>query len=599
MNDDFYHTVNQQWLNSTNIPDSHSRYSQFDIVTKSNQKKIISLLQSLNDNILKPFYQKAIDIPNSTDSIQSIHQYVSSIKDNLLAQSTIDGFPSLINIDIMPDLKNDQLETVYLNEPILSLPNKQYYLKPKYQSYYQAFTTYLKNTIQKYQLNINPDNVLHVENQLAKHSLDKHIKRNVDNIYNVYTLEQVSQMYDIQPIIQQFKNISSIQYPEKVIVTNPKLIKNLNTIATQQQYHDYIIWIIYNNSLPFINHDTELHHFQFYGKTLNGLKEMKPIEYRTISVINSLMGDLLGYHYGEKYFTNHISERIHTMIDNIKETMRIKIKNLSWMSNDTKSQALDKLEKMKYKIGMPIQIKDYSKLKLSGTFWEMMRQISRYLIIIQMETIGKKSDPNLWEIGAHEVNAYYSLVKNEIVFPSGILQPPFFDAEADDEVIYGAIGTIIGHEISHAFDDQGKKFDKDGKLHDWWEAQDKVKYDAEAKKMIQQFDSLQENGHKLNGKLTLGENLADLGGVLIALHTIKRIKPRPNLDKFFQSYAMLWRQLIRKEEIARRIESDPHSLAKYRVNQILGNVPDFIRYYDIKPDDKMHIKESLRVNLWT
>lgn len=590
---DFYAAVNQQWLESTRIPDSHSRYGQFDILNHNNNLKILTILQNTKDDIIHPLFNAAM---NKNTPIESITQYIDSIKHNLLGLSLIDGYSSILSINIMPDLKNDQAEMIYINEPSLSLPNKQYYTNPKYKHFYDAYTKYVHNTIQKYKLSIDPSHVLSVEQQLATLCLNQEKKRDVHTIYNPFTLKQIMDMYNVNPFIQAIQTIlPTIKYSNNIIVTNPALLSELKNI---KNIEDFVKWTIYNTSLPYLNAETELHHYNFYGKNLSGTKEMKPLEHRTISLISSSVGDLLGYYYGQKYFTFNVSEKIHTMIDNIKKTMYHKIKKLSWMSDPTKKEALKKLDNMKYKIGVPFKIKDYKELKLSGDLLNMLRQTSRHSLKSDMENLGTQTDPDLWEIGAHEVNAYYSLVKNEIVFPIGILQPPFFSPDALDETNYGAIGAIIGHEISHGFDDQGKKFDATGKLRDWWCPQDKEKYQTEADKMVEQFDNIQEHGFKMNGKLTLGENLADLGGITISLHTLLQIKPTADLKKFFESYAQLWRQIIRKEEIAKRIKSDPHSLAKYRVNQIFKNIPEFYSTYDIQPNHEMYLRQTSRVNHW-
>lgn len=594
---DFYEAVNQEWLQSTRLPDSHSRYGQFDILNKNNTQKILSILQNTsNDNqLLTSIFNTAMNLNQAIDTIDSVSNYIASINDNLLGQSLIDGYSSILSFNVMSDLKNDQLEIIYINEPSLSLPNKDYYFNPKYKHFYDAYVEYVHDTVKKYNLPISSSNVIKIESMLAQLSMSKEEKRNIELIYNPYSMSQLQQIYNIQPFINAIKKlVPDLQYNSKLIVTNPKLLQHLNKINNIQ---DFVKWTIYNTSLPFINQETEKHHWNFYGKILSGLKDMKPQNERVISLISNLMGDLLGYQYGQKYFTFAVSNKIHSMIQHIKETMQIKLSNLSWMSEPTKKHALMKLQNMKYKIGVPFKIKDYTSLQLSGNLLNMIRQISQHSLKTDLTNLEKRSDPDLWEIGAHEVNAYYSLVKNEIVFPVGILQSPFFSIDVSEETNYGAIGAIIGHEISHGFDDQGKKFDAYGKLHNWWCAEDKEKYQKEAQKIIEQFNNIVEDGHKMNGKLTLGENLADLCGLTISLHTLLRIKPNANLKDFFESYARLWRQIIRKEEILKRIKSDPHSLAKHRVNQTLRNIPEFYSTYNISPNDNMYLQENLRAKL--
>jgi len=598
----FYEAVNAEWLRSTSIPSSQSRYGQFDILTINNFNRITNLLTTLNDPILTPFYNTAMKQHLSTDNINTITKYIDSIKDNIISNTLADNMPSIFSIHVSADLSDNQFEMIYIDEPSLSLPNKHYYNNPKYSSFLNTYKQYVKDTIAKYNLNIPYDDVLKVETNIANLMMNKEDKRNIHTIYNKMSISNfisLAKNIDVENILQKFQqNFPSIKLPSDVIVTNTNLISKLHTIGTPLEISNFIKWSIYNSNLPYINQDTEEHYFQFYGKSLGGLKEMKTRDIRIISLMTNNLGDLLGYHYGKKYYTYAIFEKMQKMIDNIKEAMKNILLNLSWMSSSTKQKALEKLNSMKYKIGSPQKINDYSNLHLSGNLFNMLQQISKYNLQLEITKIGKPSDKDLWEIGAHEVNAYYSLVKNEIVFPAGILQPPFFDIDTFDEINYGAIGTIIGHEISHGFDDQGKKFNENGKLIDWWCQHDKDKYNKEADKMVKQFNNIHEEGHNINGKLTLGENLADLGGVQIALAALKKTKPNADLHAFFVSYATLWRQIIRKEEIVKRIKSDPHSLAKYRVNQILKNVPDFHTLYKIKPYHDMYLEKHHMVQLW-
>lgn len=596
----FYEAVNVSWLRETKMPDSHSRYGQFDALSLNNIDRIKSLLEELDDDILKPLYNAAMQF-RPPMSIDDLKRYVQSIEQNMGGHMLLDGFSYLFLVHVTPDLSNNQHEMVYVDEPQLSLPNRHYYNNPKYKTFLDQYVTYLHNTISKYNLDISASSVLKIEHNLVKLMMNKEDKRNVHKIYNVISLTDVNKMFDITGIMRVFASqFPDIRPPSHVVVTNPHLLRHLHSVGTEKEVMDFLKWSVYNTSLPHINDETERHHFEFYGKVISGVREMKPKHVRVTGLISSLVDDLLGLYYGNKYYTKEVADRVQDMILHFKTTMHDILKNLAWMSNHTKQAALTKLDKMKYKIGIPSKIKDYSGLKLSGNLFNMIRQISRYTWRLEADKLGKPSDPDEWEIGAHEVNAYYSLVKNEIVFPAGILQPPFFDVKANDEVIYGALGAVLGHEISHGFDDQGKKFDANGKLHNWWCPKDKERYDAEANKMIQHFNNLDVEGQKANGKLTLGENLADLGGVNIALTALEHKKGPKNVDyhSFFTSYATLWRQIIRPEEIAKRIKSDPHSLAKHRVNEILKHVPQFYSTYKVQPQDGMYLNEKLRVKLW-
>jgi predicted metalloendopeptidase len=593
MEDDYYTTVNAKWLRNTQLPSSHARYSEFDLILERNYRRIQDLMDlPSTPAILKTFYETAMQ-PKQT-SIDVVKEYANSR--DAVGLMALYGYPHLFGMSVSPDIKDSQNQVMYIEEPILSLPNKHYYLSTKYAKFLQQYKSYLRDSIRKFHLDIDADKVLATETRLASLCMDKENKRNIENIYNPMSWKQFNAHFDTTPILRVFRqNGITVALPSKVIVENVRLVKELKKMG---DCSDYLKWRFYNSSFPYLNDTTEHHYLEFYAMALTGASDIKPKHTRVVNLMTNLLGDLLGYHYGKTYYTDDVKAKMLEIVKNIKRGMRDKIQSRSWMSTKTKRAALLKLKNMKYKLGYPATVDTYERLELTGSHFDHTRQLISYQLRNELDQIGRRPDTSGWEMGAHEVNAYYSLVLNEMVFPAGILQPPFFDINRSDESNYGAIGTIIGHEISHGFDDQGKKFNHEGELLNWWTKKDDKKYRREALKMVRQFDNIKEQGFQLNGKLTLGENLADLGGVSIALAALEKQYERVNYNKFFRAYASLWRQIIRKEEIARRVRSDPHSLGKFRVNQILKNIPQFIDTYQVMQHNGMYLEPKHRVNLW-
>ena len=348
--------------------------------------------------------------------------------------------------------------------------------------------------------------------------------------------------------------------------------------------------------------------FDFYNRTMAGQKEPKPRWKRAVSMLDDALGELIAQLYVEKYFPAAAKKRMETLVKNLQSAYAMRIKDLSWMSDKTKEKALEKLSTFKAKIGYPDKWRDYSKMNIDAdkSLWENMVNVSAFEDAFWLNKIGAEKDPTIWYMNAHEVNAYYDPSTNEICFPAGILQYPFFDMTADDAFNYGAIGAVIGHEMTHGFDDSGRKFDKDGNLKDWWTLLDAARFDVRAKVMREFFDNIKINDEvNANGEFTLGENLADYGGVTIAYTAYKNFGTPSNESagltpdmRFFIAYAGAWAQNIRADEELRLTKIDEHSLGKNRVNGILVHIDAWYDTFGIKPDDKMYVAPGKRVKLW-
>jgi putative endopeptidase len=372
---------------------------------------------------------------------------------------------------------------------------------------------------------------------------------------------------------------------------------------------NYVEWRLVNSASTFLSDDFANANFEFYGKFMSGAQEQRPRWKRVLDVVNGSLGEALGELYVEKYFPPASKQRIKDLVANLKLALADRIKNLSWMSEETKKQALVKLDKIGVKVGYPDKWEDYSKIDITrDSYWDNLVNVRKFNYTKNISEIGKPVDKSKWGMSPQTVNAYYSPINNEICFPAGILQPPFFFAEGDDAVNYGGIGVVIGHEITHGFDDQGRKYDAEGNLKDWWTDEDGKKFEEKAQVLVDQYNNFPVlDTFKVDGKLTLGENIADLGGITIALEGLKKawaknppvketegFKP---LQRYFLSYAQIWRGNIRDKELMKRLKEDVHSPSLARVNGIVYNVPEFYTAFGIS-SGKMFKEQSSRAVIW-
>jgi putative endopeptidase len=366
---------------------------------------------------------------------------------------------------------------------------------------------------------------------------------------------------------------------------------------------------VLNESAPYVSEPFEQAHFAFYGKTMSGKEEMQPRWKRVLNTASYALGEAIGEAYVKEYFPPEAKQRMLTLVENLRKALGERIQNLTWMSDTTKQKALEKLAAMKVKIGYPDKWRDYSELKVGeSSYIENVIEAERFNRAYMLSKVNKPVDPMEWQMTPQTVNAYYNPSNNEIVFPAGILQPPFFSMTADDAVNYGAIGMVIGHEMTHGFDDEGRKFDKDGNLSEWWTPEDAKRFNERTEILVKQYDQyvVLDSTHA-NGKLTLGENIADLGGLNVAYTAFKMTeegKSNTRIDgftpdqRFFLGYAHVWAQNIRDQEILRRTKEDVHSLGRFRVNGPLRNMPEFYKSFDIKPGDPMYLPEEERAVIW-
>jgi putative endopeptidase len=594
LKDDFYTYVNNKWLNNIKLDDSKAKITEFTILHEKNNKKIKKII--LKNKLLKHIYKLGV----SEKKFDVVFPLIDFIKSNdfetTLAYLTNIGIDHLFDINVNENLFDNKKNIVYFDQPSLSI-NKDIYNNPNIYNEYKKYVYKYGQILKRYHINIDIKNILKYEKQLNNllKSLEEH--RNINEYYTLIKYNDFTKKinFDLNKYI-------SLTFPntkiKEVIVGN---INYFSFIKDEKIIKDYLIFKLVESCGIFLSDDIEKINFNFYGRTISGIKKNKPKTIKIINIISKIFYDYLGIEYCKKYFPKESKYYVIKMIKNIKITMAERLKKIDWMSESTKQKALLKLKSMKYWVGYPKKIRNYSKLKLSNNIFTQMLLINEYLIKMNFKKINKKPDIDNWSMGAHEINAYYNPVQNEMVFPAGILQPPFFNIKKSDAYNYGTIGFIIGHEICHGFDDQGRSFDEKGNLKNWWNHSDEIKYKAKIKLLQKHFDNIKLENNKINGALTLGENIADLCGGTIAFNALKKTKTVLTLNdkkEFFISYAKLWRQKIRSKELSRLIKSDVHSPGILRVNEVLKHMDEFYEIFDITKHDKMYIKPVNRVNIF-
>jgi putative endopeptidase len=592
--DDFYTYINYNWLKNIKLNDNKSKLTEFVILNDKNKKKIKKII--FKNKLLKHIYKLGLSEKNFNDIYPLIDFIKTNTFETILAYFTNIGIDHLFDIKVEENLFNNKNNILYFDQPSLSI-NKEMYNNPKIYNEYKKYVYKYGQILKQYDININIKNILKYEkklNNLLK-SLEEH--RNINEYYTLIKYNDFKKRINFnlnKYISLLFPNIQI----KEIIIGN---INYFNFIKDELVIKDYLIFKLVESCGIFLDDEFEKINFNFYGRTISGIKKKKSNKTKILNMISNIFYDYLGIEYCKKYFTKESKYYIIKMIKNIKLSMAERLKKLDWMSTQTKKKALLKLKSMKYKVGYPNKIRNYSQLKLCDNIFDQIMTINKYLIQMNLKKINKKPDIEHWSMGAHEINAYYNPVQNEMVFPAGILQPPFFNIKKSDAYNYGRIGFIIGHEICHGFDDQGRNFDEKGNLKNWWNTSDEKKYKKKIKLLQDQFDKIKLDNNKINGLLTLGENIADLCGGTIAFNAL--IKSNKNLtlkDKkdFFINYAKLWRQKIRPKELTRLIKSDVHSPGILRVNETLKNMDEFYDTFNITKYDKMYIKPENRVKIF-
>ena len=633
--DDLFRHVSGKWLTSAPIPPDRSNDGAFYRLRDQSEADLKAIIEKtatepspsadarkVGDLFASFMDEGKIDelelkpIQGDLDRVKALADKAAFLKSVAeLGRTGVDGpFGIGVNTD---DKKSDQY-IIGMGQGGLGLPDESYYRDDKFKAIREA---YVKHIAKMFELagwddpKGAADRVMALETRLAKNHWDRVKSRDATLTYNKKddkALAELTPGFDWK-LFWEASGIDSKQASE-VLVAQPSYFTALGAAVQDVPLADWKDWLGWNVirahapalSKPFVDEN-----FAFYGKVLTGAQELKPRWKRGVATVEGALGEVVGKLFVEEHFPPEAKERMNTLVANLTEAYRRNIQALEWMSPETKSKALEKLAKFNPKIGYPKQWRDYSKLEIRrDDLVGNLKRASEFEIARNLAKLGKPVDRDEWFMTPQTVNAYYNPGMNEIVFPAAILRPPFFDMKADDAVNYGGIGAVIGHEIGHGFDDQGAKYNGDGNMIDWWTDADRTQFEARSKKLIDQysaFEPAQLPGQHVNGALTIGENIGDLGGLTIAYQAYKLAldgKAAPVLDgltgpqRFFVGWAQVWRGKARDAELTRRLATDPHSPAEFRCNGTLRNVPEFYDAFDVKPGDKLFLAPSDRVKIW-
>lgn len=632
--DDLFTYVNGGWVEKTEIPADRSRIGSFNELRDENQERLRNLIETAAKSSPEPgsnadkigdFYNSYMDVERLNSlGYQPIAEDLEAIA-NLqnhdqvaahFAQMARFGISSPFGFYVYADAKNPDVNTMYMSQSGLGLPDRDYYLKDeeKFIEIREAYKAYIKDIlalVDYAQAEAAADAVLELETKLAEVQWSRVESRNADKTYNKKTMDEVKAMMgDFN--LGAYTEAAGIATVQDAVVRQPSYFESFGNMFTGvplETWKHYLSLRLVNGFANALSEEINDRRFAFYGKVLNGTPEQQPRWKRGVDATDGALGEVLGQLYVAEYFPPEAKERMETLVDNLIKAYGESIKELDWMSEETKQKALEKLSKFTPYIGYPSEWRDYSALVVTeGDLVGNYKRSSEFDYQENISKIGEPVKEEDWGMTPQTVNAYYSPVRNEIVFPAGILQPPFFDLNAEDAVNYGGIGAVIGHEIGHGFDDQGSKYDGDGNLQSWWTDSDREAFDERGAMLAAQYDTYEPiEGVFVNGKLTLGENIGDLAGLTIAYRAYKDSlngEESPVLDGFtgeqrvFLGWAQVWQTKQRDEYTRNQVLSDPHSPAYYRVNGTVVNVPAFYEAFDVKPGDEMYIPPEERVTIW-
>lgn len=634
--EDFFRYANGGWLAVTPIPPAFPSWGSFTELAEKNNDVLHEILneaasdtktpvgsnkQKIGDMFFTGMDSAAIE-QLGPKPIEADLKQIASLKDVAELQVEIarlhrSGVGAVFNFFSGQDAKNSTMVVGVFNQGGLGLPNRDYYdgqdarskkIREDYVGHVAAMFKLLGDDAATAEANAK--SVMALEMRLAKASLTPVENRDPDRTYNKMTQQQLSELAPDFSWDRYFVGLN-IGNPGDVVVRQPNFLKEVGKMMKEVSLSDwkaYLRWRLVRDAAPALSSAFVNENFQF-ASTLSGAKELQPRWKRILQVINGSLGDALGELYVEKDFSPQAKARAKEMVNNLLAAMREHINSLDWMDDATKQMALKKLGTFGVKIGYPDAWRDYSSMKIDrASYFNNLAQASEFAFRYNISKIGKPVDRKEWNFTTPTVNASYSSTRNEITFPAGILQPPFFDPDADDAVNYGGMGAVIGHEVSHGFDDQGSKFDADGNLKDWWTPESRKKFEERANLVVKQFSSyVAVDSLTVNGKLTLGENIGDLGGLSIsytALQNALKGKPRPLIDgftpeqRFFLAWAQIWRRSSRPEALRLQVKTDPHSPAVFRTNGPLSNMAEFYETFGVKEGDKMMRPVDVRAKIW-
>lgn len=633
---DFFRYACGGWMDNHPLTGEYARFGTFDQLAENNREQLKSLIEELAAKKSEPgsvaqkigvLYNMAMDsVKLNADGMKPIQaelDRIAGVKDKkeltaLVAGMHRRGFGPYFGVYVGSDDKNSAMNIVHTYQGGLSLGEREYYLdndehtreiREKFEQHVAKM--FCLAGYDQAQAKKAAGDVMKVETRIARASYDNVKLRNPHANYHKMAVSELKKeipgiAWDVYFATVGLKGV------EELNVGQPEPIKEVAVILEEMPLDvqkSYLSWYVIDAAADYLSDDFVAQNFDFYGKTLSGKQEMQPRWKRSVGTVNGVLGEAVGQMYTEKYFPAAAKERMLALVGNLKEALGDRIRGLNWMSEGTKEKALEKLSAITVKVGYPDKWKDYSALEIKeDSYWENIVRSNMFDYDDMIAKAGKPVDRSKWYMTPQTVNAYYSPSTNEICFPAGILQYPFFDMKADDAFNYGAIGVVIGHEMTHGFDDQGRLYDKDGNLEDWWTETDARSFQEGAQKLVTHFDSIEVlPGLHANGKLTLGENIADHGGLQVAYTAFKKAtagQPLPVKEgftpeqRFFLAYACVWAGNIRDEQIRVQTKSDPHSLGRWRVNGALPHIDAWYEAFGIDEESPMYLAPEKRAVIW-
>ena len=608
--EDFFQHTAGGWISENPIPETETRWGRFNELIETNKHRLKSILEEVSagsyekgsdEQLIGDLFASAMDsITRNETGIAPLLPYLEEVDAvnskealfTLMGKNKFNGIGAPLSLYVSTDAKNSSAHALYVGQSGIGLPDRDYYLRDDSASQVlqQQYRDHIGKVANLVGAHWDVDAIYNLEKAMAQAMKSRVEMRNSVGRYNPMTLEAWQALAPDMPITAYVNAIGVSA--DTMINSAPEYFSRFNEACAKtdlETWKDYYQWHVADASAGSLNDEFETLNFEFYSKILRGVPKMNPRWKRAQGAVGSL-GDQLGHLYADRYFPEESKAQVEAMVEDLRAAFRDRINGLEWMSDTTKEKALAKLEAFTYKIGYPDKWEDVSDLDLNReSFFENQRALSRYFTEDNLSKLDKPVDKDEWGMGAHIVNAYYNPLNNEVVFPAGILQPPFFNPYADDAINYGAIGGVIGHEFSHGFDDQGSNYGPDGNLENWWTAGDKKRFDALTTKLADQYDAYEVlPGVNVNGRLTLGENIADLGGLTLAYHAylkhrgdqvVEPIDGFTDEQRIFLGWAQVWQMHGRDEYLKNQVVTDPHSPGKFRVNGPMSNMPEFAKAF--------------------
>ncbi len=632
----FFQYACGNWVKSTQIPASEASYGSFNEIKDRNDINLRNILAEIsaeknakpgsNHQKIRDFYSQAMDTikldkegfkPLTADiaAIDKIATKADLVK--LLANFHSKGIGAAFGFFVEADLRNSNANMSYFSQGGISLPDRDFYFEPRYEAIKKAYQQHVSNMFkllgQKAETaDKSAETVLKIETELAKESQNRVQLRDIEGQYNKFSKADLAKKTPNINWDLYFTTVGIKTIPAEFVVNQPKFYDKLNEMMQSisiPEWKTYLQWNLVHDAAPYISSKFVEENFSFYGTVLSGTKVMKPRWKKALQATDGALGEALGQIFVEKHFNADAKKRVNELVDNLMAAYKQRINTRDWMSDETKKMAMEKLNKIYRKLGFPDYWKDYTALEIKPDAYILnIYRTNKFDYKEMIDKLGKPVDKTKWGMTPPTVNAYYNPSANEIAFPAGIMQPPFFDPTADDAFNYGCMGAIIGHELTHGFDDQGAQFDADGNLKNWWSDEDKKKFEEKTKVLVDQFNNcVAVDSTHVNGELTLGENIADLGGLTMAYYAYKMslngkksevIEGYTGEQRFFLAWAQGWKFLMRPQALKQMVATNPHSPGNFRAMGPPSNMTEFYDAFGVKEGDGMYRKKEVRAAIW-